>query len=55
MKKTESTENRSFTERRKFTYTCYAPERRSGIDRRVNRNQTDPLNEKAAETTPHVI
>ncbi len=27
-------ENRSFHDRRKFTYTAHSPERRSGTDRR---------------------
>ena len=28
-------ENRSFHDRRKFTYTAHSPERRSGMDKRA--------------------
>ncbi|MCD4720524.1 MAG: hypothetical protein K8S13_11800 [Desulfobacula sp.] len=39
-------ENRSFHDRRKFTYTAHSPERRSGTDRRkINANK---LNVKVA-------
>ena len=31
-------ERRVNTDRRKFTYTAYSPERRSGIDRRAYKN-----------------
>ena len=32
--KTDTKERRTYEDRRKFTYTAYAPERRTGIDRR---------------------
>ncbi len=31
--------NRSFQDRRRFTYTAYSPERRSGTDRREIKNE----------------
>jgi len=40
-------ENRSYNDRRNFTYTAHSPERRSGIDRRKKLN-ADKLKVKAA-------
>jgi hypothetical protein len=37
--KESSDERRNSNDRRKFTYTAYSPERRSGLDRRAASNR----------------
>ena len=39
-------ENRSGIERRRFKYTAYLPERRSGLDRRKRFNRRDQIEEE---------
>ncbi len=46
MNQSENAEDRRISnDRRKFTYTAYSPERRSGIDRR---NESNKINAKVA-------
>ena len=47
------TDRRSGVERRKFNYTTYIPERRSGKDRRIAKNGKEVLRLKLADELPN--